>query len=104
MKVSVIIAISVVLSLVQAYASYLLHNDVIQFAPLQWFIALFYIPLYIVLLLIGGLLEGVFGLNVFRGGVIFPYLKDVLWLVGFAVLLPFNFLFVRWAHNRKHRT
>ena len=103
MKTSKIVIITTVLAVVQAYTSYLLHNDVIQFAPLQWIISLFYIPLYIILLFIGGVLESLFSVSLFRSGVIFPYLRDVLWLVGAVVLLPVNYLLVRWVFNRKHR-
>lgn len=104
MRVSVIIAIATVLSLVQAYASYLLHNDVIQFAPLQLIIAIFYIPLYIVLLLIGGALESLFTISLLKGGVMLPYLRDVLWFVAVVILFPINFQIVKFLVYRKCRT
>ncbi|OEE76955.1 hypothetical protein A1OQ_22155 [Enterovibrio norvegicus FF-162] len=96
--------VAFLLSIVQAYCLYLLHNDLIQTAILKWVVSLLYIPLYVVLLLIGGLLEGFFGLHVLKGGVAFPYLNDVLWLFGIVILLPLNLWLLRLFVRFKQRT
>ncbi|WP_038882515.1 hypothetical protein [Vibrio jasicida] len=84
------ILVAFIASTVQASLAYLHHNDLISVEIFQWMVSVIYIPLYFVLLLIGGLLEVVFGLNLLKGGVAFPYLHGVLWAVGSLLLLPLN--------------
>ncbi|HAS6168306.1 TPA: hypothetical protein I7158_22065 [Vibrio vulnificus] len=99
-----IFLVAFALSIVQAYCAYLLHNDLIQIEILQWIVSVVYIPLYFALLLIGGLLESIFGLPLLKGGVAFPYLSDVLWIVGVVILLPFNLWFFKLIQHFKQRT
>ncbi len=96
--------VALFLSIVQAYGSYLLHNDMINIEILKWIISIVYIPLYLILLCIGGLLELIFGWSLLKGGVIFPYLNDALWLVGLVVLLPLNLTLLRLWGSFKQRT
>lgn len=103
MKVSGLVFIAIVLSIAQAYAAYLLHNDRVQMEVLQWLIAVFYLPLYFILLLIAVFIESIFGVHLFNGGVIFPYLDDVLWAAGAAMLYPLNLWFLKWIWRRKQR-
>ncbi len=58
--------VALFLSIVQAYGSYLLHNDLINIEILKWIFSIVYIPLYLILLCIGGLLELMFGCVVVR--------------------------------------
>ncbi|PNM63760.1 hypothetical protein [Vibrio mimicus] len=92
------------LSIVQAYGSYLLHNDMMNIEILKWIISIVYIPLYLILLCVGGLLEVIFGWRVLKGGIVFPYLNDELWLVGILVLLPLNLLLLRLWGSFRQRT
>lgn len=82
-------------SIVQAYCAYLLHHDLVQFPMMQWIVSIFYIPLYALLLLVGVLLEALFGLHLLKGGVVFPYLSDILWMLGGALLIPLNIWLLR---------
>ncbi|EPM3870528.1 hypothetical protein ACTJ2V_003498, partial [Vibrio cholerae] len=96
--------VALFLSIAQAYGSYLLHNDMINIEILKWIISIVYIPLYLMLLCIGGLLELMFGWSLLKGGVIFPYLNDALWPVGLVVLLPLNLTLLRLWGSFKQRT
>lgn len=95
MKVQGMWLVAFILSMVQAYSAYLLHNDLIKISIFQWVVSVIYIPLYIVLALIGGLLDAFFGLHVLKGGTVFPYLNDVLWIVGSVILFPLNLWFLK---------
>ncbi|EMB48626.1 Uncharacterised protein [Vibrio mimicus] len=92
------------LAIVQTYGSYLLHNDMMNIEILKWIISIVYIPLYFILLCVGGLLEVMFGWRALKGGVVFPYLNDALWLVGILVLLPLNLTLLRLWGSFKPRT
>ncbi len=93
-----------IFSVAQAYLAYLLHNEMISIEIFQWIVSVVYIPLYFVLLLIGGLLEAVFGVSLLRGGVVFPYLHDSLWLIGSVILLPLNLWLLKLSIRFKLRT
>lgn len=86
-----IVIILIAVSFIQAYLSYLLHNDYINVLIIGWVIGVFAAPMYFILLCIGETLEAVFGLNYSKGGYIFPYLKDYMWIIGFFIMLPINF-------------
>ncbi|MCR9366087.1 hypothetical protein [Vibrio antiquarius] len=98
------ILVAFIFSIVQASLAYFLHNDMISVEMFQWIVSVIYIPLYFVLLLIGGLLEVVFGLNLLKGGVVFPYLHDALWAVGGILLLPLNLWLLKLGARCKLRT
>ena len=93
-----------IFSMVQAYLAYLLHNDLISIEIFQWIVSVIYIPLYFVLLLFGGLLEVSFGLSLLKGGSVFPYLHDALWIVGSIMLLPLNLWLLKLGVRRRLRT
>ena len=98
------ILVASIFSIVQAYLAYLLHNDLISMEIFQWIVSVVYVPLYFVLLLIGGLLEATVGLSLLKGGVAFPYLHDALWIVGSIILLPLNLWFLKLGACCKLRT
>ncbi|EOK5711769.1 hypothetical protein ACWLZS_004556 [Vibrio parahaemolyticus] len=98
------ILLASIFSIVQAYLAFLLHNDLISIEILQWIVSVVYIPLYFVLLLIGGLLEVTFGLSLLKGGVVFPYLHDALWMFGGIILLPLNLWLLKLGIRWKLRT
>ena len=98
------ILVASIFSIVQAYLACLLHNNLISIEILQWIVSVVYIPLYFVLLLIGGLLEAAFGVSLLKGGVIFPYLHDALWIVGSIILLPLNLWLLKLGNRWKLRT
>ncbi len=93
-------SIAAILSFAQAYSAYLLHNDQIKIEIIQWVVSIFYIPLYFLLLAISGMLEPLSGLSLIKGGVVFPYLHDVVWLFSLAILFPINlYLLKRIRHT-----
>ncbi|MFA0570899.1 hypothetical protein, partial [Vibrio gallaecicus] len=98
------ILVAFIASSVQASLAYFIHNDMISVEIFQWIISVIYIPLYFVLLFIGGLLEVVFGLNLLNGGVALPYLHDALWAVGGILLLPLNLWLLKLGLRCKLRT
>ncbi|MDN3617186.1 hypothetical protein ACFFUS_15610 [Vibrio gallaecicus] len=98
------ILVAFIASSVQASLAYSLHNDMISMEIFQWIVSVIYIPLYFVFLLIGGLLEVVFGLNLLKGGVALPYLHDALWAVGGVLLLPLNLWLLKLGSRCKLRT
>nr|WP_086937407.1 hypothetical protein [Thaumasiovibrio occultus] len=97
MKRPTLIAIAITLLLV--YGCFLLHNDQIPWLTLQSILTPVYIPLYFVLILIGGLLEMIPSVTAYRGGVMLPYLHDWLWIIGIAVLYPAVALVVRLVNK-----
>ena len=84
------VLLTIVMSTIQIYACYLLHNDAITNVVLQWLIAVIYLPLYFILLIIGVVIESVIGVSIFRSGAFIPYLKDGAWLMSLPILYPLN--------------
>ena len=103
MKLTGTVIAAASLSAVQAYAAYLLHNDMITWAPLQWLIAVVYFPLYFILLMLSALIDSVFGVILYRTSVFLPYLDDVMWLFGAVILLPLNVWLVRLCMRHKQK-
>ncbi|MCE2571181.1 hypothetical protein [Motilimonas eburnea] len=102
MKLSKTYVAAFIFSATQAYAAYLLHNDMVTWEPLQWLISVVYFPLYLILLMISALMETVFGLILYRSSVFLPYLDDVMWLVGAVILLPINgWLVNQWMRKKQ---
>ncbi|MGF1688025.1 hypothetical protein L4C36_15240 [Photobacterium japonica] len=83
---------------VQTYLSFLLHTDQISMVPLQWAIAPFYLPLYIVLLLISGSVEWLTGWSIGPTGM--GYVQDEVWWFGIVIMMWVNHgivrVFARW--------
>ncbi|MFO6424092.1 hypothetical protein [Motilimonas sp. KMU-193] len=104
MKLTGTVIAAASLSAVQAYAAYLLHNDMITWAPLQWLIAVVYFPLYFILLMLSALIDSVFGVILYRTSVFLPYIDDVMWLFGAVILLPINGVGMRLIIRRRQRT
>jgi|GEM_PF-4736070 len=88
----------VLLSFFQSYLGYLSQFGKVSFAPLDWLISIFSLPVYFLLLPIVGMLENIvpidLNLTEYRNWLL-PHLRLNAWLIGVIFFYPLNILYLK---------